>query len=203
MYRKIKNKACLYLQAAVTLFRRNNVRVWYDVAHSGPPSWDKRNSILGGFIKPNSSVLDIGCGAQTLKGYLPAGCYYQPCDLIKGSPEVIVCDLNAGVYPAVDRQFDYVVCSGVLEYMRDADEFLRRVPQLGRTTLISYNPFYPGDSKVARLGNGWGWVNHFSEEELQQMFDRHNLKWTLLHRNELRYVIYSVVRRSEVESFAS
>jgi hypothetical protein len=190
--RKTKNQARTLAKACVTLVRRNDVSLWHKVAHGGPPSWDKRNEIIGKMVEPKSSVLDVGCGAQTLKNYLPPGCKYQPADLIKSSPEVIVCDLNGGVYPDNGEYYDYVICSGVLEYMRDPEDFLRRIPKLGRTVILTYNPLADNGSKIDRLGNGWGWVNHFKRGELEELFSKMGLKWTVQHVDKLQYVIYSL-----------
>jgi 2-polyprenyl-3-methyl-5-hydroxy-6-metoxy-1,4-benzoquinol methylase len=118
-------------RAFVTLMVRTKVRQWRRVAFAGRPSWDERNKIIAGFIPAGSSVLDIGCGAQTLKQHLPPGCKYQPCDIIKSSPEVIFCDLNGGIYPETRERFDYVVCSGVFEYVRRPQEFLNKIPLMG------------------------------------------------------------------------
>jgi hypothetical protein len=190
--RKTKNRARTLVKAAVTLVRRNDISLWHKVAHSGPPTWDQRNEIIGKLVPAGSSVLDVGCGAQTLKRYLPADCKYQPSDLIKSSPEVIVCDMNSGLYPETGVYYDYVICSGVLEYMRDPEDFLRRIPKLGRTVILTYNPLADDGSKIERLGNGWGWVNHFKRAELEELFARMGLKWSVQHVDKLQYVIYTL-----------
>jgi hypothetical protein len=187
--------------ACVTLVVRTHVRRWRKVAFAGTPSasWDERNKIIAGFIPAGSAVLDIGCGAQPLKRHLAAGCRYQPCDVIKSTPEVIFCDLNRGIYPDVKERFDYVVCGGVFEYVRKPEEFLKKIPTLGNTTLMSYCPLYPGDSKLKRLGNGWGWVNHFKREELENLFTEMGLKWSVLHIDRLQYLIYSIRPTGETQ----
>jgi hypothetical protein len=179
-------------RACATLVVRTKIRQWRKVAAAGTPLWDERNRLIAGFIPAGSSVLDVGCGAQTLKLHLKSGCQYQPCDVVKSSADVIFCDFNAGVYPDVKNCFDYVVCSGLLEYIRRPREFLPGISRLGRAVILSYNPLLPGDSKLARLGNDLGWVNHFKKEELEALFDELGLKWTLLHTDQLKYVIYSL-----------
>ena len=69
-------------------------------------------------------------------------------------------------------------------------EFLEKVPLLGRTMLMSYNPLSAGDSKFARLGNNW--VNHLTKAELETLFSELGLEWTVLHTDKLRYLIYSI-----------
>lgn len=176
--------------ACATLFFRTHVRRWAKVAQAGPPVWDKRNEIIAGLIPDGSSVLDVGSGAQTLKKHLPAGCRYQPCDCVQSSPEVAYCDFNAGIYPAVSGGFDFVVCSGVFEYLRQPKDFLKKIPQLGRTTLLSYNPLFPESSKFTRLGNNW--VNHFTRDEIENLFAEMKLQWRIVHQEPLQYVIYQL-----------
>ena len=174
---------------ATFVFRTHTNR-WHQVAHAGRPPWDERNQVIGNLIEAGSTVLDIGSGAQTLRGYLPQNCTYQPCDVIKSTPDVIFCDFNAGTYPEPGKYFDYVVCSGVFEYIRKPAEFLNRVPRLGRTVLFSYNPYLPGSSKIQRLGNNW--VNHFTQEELQVLFQQAGLVWEILQTKNNKFLIYSL-----------
>ena len=178
--------------ALVTLLVPTKTGLWRKIAFAGRPPWDERNKIIAGFIPAGSSVLDIGCGAQTLKQHLPPGCKYQPADLVKSSPHVILCDLNQGLYPDIREKFDYVVCSGVFEYVRRPEEFLRKIPVFGRSVLMSYCPLYPGDSKLQRLGNGYGWINHFKKEELEALYDQMGLNWRVLHSDKQKYLIYLV-----------
>jgi hypothetical protein len=193
--RSAQNRCRMLVSACVTLILRTNVRKWRKVAFAGPPSWDARNQVIAGFIPAGTSVLDIGCGAQTLKRYLKPGCHYQPCDVVQSSPDVIFCDFNAGIYPDIKERFDWVVCSGVLEYIRKPEVFLRRIPGYGRSLILSYNPLPPGGSKLKRLGNGWGWVNHFKKQALETLFDEMGLKWTLTHSDRIGYVIYALERQ--------
>lgn len=179
--------------ACRTMLFRNNMGLWTKVAHAGKPGWDGRNAIIAGFIPAGSSVLDIGCGPQTLRQHLPAGCRYQPCDMIKSTPDVILCDLNSGIYPEVSERFDYVVCSGVFEYVRDEARFLRQIPTYAPNVILSYNPLSPKchrRTKLERLAGSW--VNHHTREELEKTFDAAGLSWRALHTSELDEVIYAL-----------
>ena len=190
--RAVKNRGRMLVAAGGTLLVRTKVRQWQRVAAAGTPPWDERNKTIVEFIPAGSSVLDIGCGAQTLRQHLKPGCRYQPCDVVKSSPDVILCDFNAGKFPDIKQSFDYVVCSGVFEYIRRPEEFLEQVSGYGRAVILTYNPLPPGGSKLARLGNQLGWVNHFKKTELEALFDGKRLKWTLLHTDKQGCVIYSL-----------
>jgi hypothetical protein len=172
----------------VTLTVRTHTRRWKKVATAGPPPWDMRNEQIASMIPPGSSVIDLGCGAQTLKSYLPQGCFYQPCDLVSSTPDVIVCDFNEGQYPAVTRRFTHVVCSGVLEYVRDHRRFLEEASQLGDTLILSYNLRLPDQSRFTRMTNNW--INHFSRSELESVFREARLAADCVHTSEHGEVIY-------------
>jgi hypothetical protein len=172
------------------------VRLWERVAGGGRPGWDERNKVIAGFIPASSSILDIGAGPQTLKHHLPPGCTYQPCDIIKSSSDVILCDLNRGLYPEVPRSFDYVVCSGVFEYVRNSKEFLRLIPFYGANVLLSYNPLSRLSHRKSKLERLAGyWINHYTRSELETMFDDVGLHWTALHTSALDEVIYRLRAR--------
>jgi Methionine biosynthesis protein MetW len=176
--------------ACVTLLVRTHVHRWRKVAAAGTPHWDGRNVLIAGFIPDGSSVLDLGCGPQTLRKHLKPGCRYQPCDIIKSSPDVILCDFNGGVYPAIKEHFDYVVCSGVFEYIRRPKEFLEKNSTYATTMILTFNPLLPNQSKLHRLSVNW--INHLTKVELENMFRKAGLKSTALHIKEDGETIYSL-----------
>jgi hypothetical protein len=179
--------------ACMTLMLRTHVRKWQKVAAAGPPPWDERNSIIARFITPGSSVIDLGAGAQTLRSHLQAGCQYQPCDVVNSSPDVLFCDFNREIYPKTDKTFDYVVCSGILEYVWKPKKFLARVSSLGRTLLLSYNPRMAGESKLDRLAKNW--VNHLTRKSLEKMLDDLGLVWKVANVRSPNEYLYSIHRR--------
>lgn len=179
--RKIRNQCRVFLKAISALTVRTNVRRWSEVAKNPRPHWDGRNEIIARLIPPGASVIDLGCGPQTLRRHLNPSCKYQPCDIIQSTPDVIFCDFNSGIYPKVNEFYDYVICSGVFEYIRNPSEFLRRNAVLGKQMILSYNPLYqiPGDSKIRRLNCDW--INHFTKPEVEALFDEMGLSWEILN----------------------
>jgi len=133
---------------------------------SETPSWDERNVILAKQIPAGTRVLDLGAGAQTLRKLLPH-CTYVPCDLVQSTPDCIVCDFNKGVYPPPNQKYDIVVGSGVMEYLREPLDFLRKIRTYAPVTLLSYQPLTESFDKMARLK--WGFVNHLTLVELQNL----------------------------------
>lgn len=145
-------------RAAAMAGETDHVR-WAD-PKSLSPAWDARARFAADLIPRAARVLDLGCGAMALEGFLPAGCEYIPCDLVARDARTIVCDFNAGEFPQVDC--DVVVALGVLEYLADPPAFLRRLFELGKPLVLSYNP--AGEGTSDRRGNGW--VNDYTRPQL-------------------------------------
>jgi hypothetical protein len=105
---------------------------------SFPPQWAYRASLAAQMIAAHSRVLDIGAGAMDLEKVLPEGCEYQPSDLVSRDERTIVCDLNKGEFPQ-GAAADVVTVLGVLEYITEPLELLRKVRALNRPLVCSYS----------------------------------------------------------------
>lgn len=132
-------------------------------------NWDVRTRMLAAMVAPGSAVLEFGSGRETLEAMLPPGCYYQPSDIVKRSPRTLVCDLNAG-FPLLDRRFDVVIFSGVIEYIRDLDRLFKAVRSNAGGCIVSYATTDALESMTTRLNNAW--VNHLSDAQLRKLFAR-------------------------------
>lgn len=139
------------------------------------PVWDDRNDIIGSLVRDGASVLDIGCGAQTLRSRIPSTCSYQPCDIVEHEPGVWVWNFNKGPFPHLDRHFDYVVSSGVMEYARDPKVYLQSLAGLGEEVLLSYATLEGVPSAFDRRASGW--FNDLEREELEGLFRSLGLNW--------------------------
>jgi SAM-dependent methyltransferase len=80
-----------------------------------------------------NSVLELGCSLAVLKKILGKDFEYFGCDLspsvvqLHNTPNIVECDLDSDSLPFQDKRFNYVVCSGVIEYLADATKFLRDI----------------------------------------------------------------------------
>lgn len=163
-----------------TLFRQTDLKRWRDNI-SSPPPWDDRNAIIARHIDAGGSVLDLGAGAQTLPKYLKSRNIYTPCDLIKASPDCIVCNFNQNQYPQIERQFDFVICSGLLEYIKEPLTFLKRIKPYGGIIILSYCPIENYSFKtVSRIFHGW--FNHLSRRQLEEIFTQAGYTWQLIDK---------------------
>jgi len=178
------------LTAAKALLLKTDKGRWERVSREVPP-WDDRNSAIANFIPDGVSVLDLGCGAQTMRRHLKSGCKYQPCDIIQSSADVIYCDFNAGIYPALSTTYDYVICSGIFEYMRDPAGFLCEIRTYGRKFDFTFNPSNSKQLLVERLGKGW--VNHLQESDVEQLFSANKLAFRVLRRKDITTVCQEVI----------
>lgn len=153
------------------IYQRNDVSRWREIRVSEPP-WDERNQIIARLIPDNTSVLDIGSGAQTLRKCLASGVRYQPCDLIAGD------GVHSGIHPDIQQPFDFVICSGSMEYARRPEDFIERVSGFRKTLILSYISRRNKESKWSRLRAGW--LNHLTEQELEALFCRKGLHWSII-----------------------
>ena len=143
------------------------------------PQWAYRATLAAQMIPAHSSVLDIGAGAMDLEKVLPEGCAYQPCDLVSRDERTIVCDLNQGEFP-VGPPADVVTMLGVLEYIREPLELLRKVRALNRPLVCSYSIT---DRRPQLDRAAQGWINGFDFAGLQTLMKQAG--FVLQHRQTI------------------
>jgi glycosyltransferase involved in cell wall biosynthesis len=83
-----------------------------------------------------SSVVDMGCGHQTLKALLPQGLDYFPVDHIARGPGVRILDLGREL---PDERYTVATFLGVFEYFEDTRRLLRWCSEHVRWLVVSFN----------------------------------------------------------------
>jgi hypothetical protein len=153
----------------LALQKQTDVTRWSDT-EALEQAWDARAEFAAQFIPAGAKVLDLGCGRMSLQRFLPNGCSYQPCDLVKRNPGTIVCDFNAGDFPTqAAADADIITMLGVLEYIVDVDSFFTHLRFCKRDVVLSY---CATDLSPDRDRAALGWINHFSFYDLAVLFDR-------------------------------
>jgi len=98
-----------------------------------PAGWQNRNKTIAELLDPNKSVLDLGCGYKNfLKFYNPSK--YLGVDNFAEAD--IVLDLNLPF--KLPTNWDYIINSGVLEYLDDVTNYINRISNLGSQFIFSW-----------------------------------------------------------------
>jgi homoserine O-acetyltransferase/O-succinyltransferase len=102
-------------------------------------------------VQPAASVLDLGCGRGALLVKLRANGNRQLAGLELNEEDVLWClqrglnvvqaDLNSGLDPFSDGQFDYIVLSHTLQAVRDVERLITDMLRVGRLSIVSFPNF--------------------------------------------------------------
>jgi homoserine O-acetyltransferase/O-succinyltransferase len=102
-------------------------------------------------IQSDTSVLDLGCGRGSLLVRLRENGNQKLMGLELNEEEVLAClqrglnvvqaDLNSGLDPFSDAQFDYVVLSHTLQAVRDVERLIADMLRVGRRSIVSFPNF--------------------------------------------------------------
>jgi methionine biosynthesis protein MetW len=105
--------------------------------------------IIADWIKPGSSILDMGCGDGTLLGFLRDNREVNGIGLeidaeqiescVRKNISVIQSDLNDGLAQYFsDNSFDYVVMSQTLQAMERPNKLVEEMLRVGRQGIITF-----------------------------------------------------------------
>jgi len=129
-------------------------------------AWKRRIAIMASLIEQKQSVLDLGCGMQWLKGFLPADTQYYPVDYISRSDNTIICDFNHHQFPNI--HVDVAFISGVLEYVEDYRWFINSISKCCQIALVSYCAI--DDFPVIQERRSLFWVNDLAKSDVVSLF---------------------------------
>jgi len=97
--------------------------------------WTLRNKEISTFLLPNKKILDMGCGGKDfLKYYQPS--IYLGVDVIPGADLII--DLDTDFENKIQNDWDYVINSGILEYLENIESYLKKIKHLGKTFVFTW-----------------------------------------------------------------
>ena len=102
-------------------------------------------------IPPGASVLDLGCGRGGLLARLKRNGHERivglECDeeavveCVQRNVDVIHADLDEGLPPFADGQFDYVLLSQTLQAVKDVERVIDDILRIGRMSIVSFPNF--------------------------------------------------------------
>lgn len=115
-----------------------------------------------------NSVMDLGCGKQTLKKYIKDGTKYYPINQYNQAEGTIIKDFNKGEF--LNQKVDICFASGILEYMYNIDQFIENISKNCDYFLGSYifKEDMPERNPI--------WVNNFSKEELYKIIEKYGFE---------------------------
>ncbi|HZM43646.1 MAG TPA: methionine biosynthesis protein MetW [Burkholderiales bacterium] len=106
---------------------------------------------IAGWVRMESSVLDLGCGDGSLLRYLRdsrrvTGYGVEIDDgsvlaCVKNGISVIQSDLDRGLSEFRDNSFDYVVLSQTLQSVRNSERIIREMLRVGRQGIVTFPNF--------------------------------------------------------------
>ena len=107
--------------------------------------------IIASWIKPNSRVLDLGCGQGELLSYLQTnhqvtgyGVEIEQNNIvasIDNNINVIQADIEQGLTGFEDNSFDYIIMSQTIQAIRNTDAILEEMLRVGREGIVTFPNF--------------------------------------------------------------
>jgi methionine biosynthesis protein MetW len=108
-------------------------------------------AIIADWIKPGSSILDLGCGDGALLAHLARsrnvrgyGLEIDPDNIARclaSGVSVIEADVDDGLRDFRDGSFDYVVMTQALQAMQRPDRVVSEILRVGRTGIVTFPNF--------------------------------------------------------------
>jgi hypothetical protein len=163
---------------------------WTDRSNLHHASWIARARLAAQYIPDYSKVLDLGCGAMYLRGFLPPHAVYVGSDLIDRDGATIVCDYNCGEFPPPEDRYDVITLLGVLEYIEDPKRFLRSLRRYGAHVLLTYTL---ADGMTVSYRESLGWINHFLFDDLMSVLMNEGFPPRTVHFFETGRILFSTI----------
>jgi len=127
------------------------------IALSGRPDFEA----IAAWVRPNATVLDLGCGDGLLLKYLTRtrdvrGYGIDIADenvlaCVRNGVNVIQSDLEAGLAGFDAGSFDYVILSQTLQAVRHTEQIVLELLRVGREGIVSFPNFGRWDQRLQVL----------------------------------------------------
>jgi methionine biosynthesis protein MetW len=108
-------------------------------------------AFIAHWIKPNSHVLDVGCGDGVMLDYLQSDKQCSGYGVEIADDKVLACaqrginviqqDMENGLGMFADNAFDTVLCLSSLQMMKHVEPLLRDIARVGKEAIVSFPNF--------------------------------------------------------------
>jgi methionine biosynthesis protein MetW len=107
--------------------------------------------IIASWIKPNSRILDLGCGNGDLLDYLSRHKHVHGTGIELSEDKVATCigrgltvlqgDFRDEVHDYPDLSFDYIILSQTLQQVMDPEKLIPELLRVGKRVIVSFPNF--------------------------------------------------------------
>lgn len=121
-----------------------------EVSHTQLPSRPDYDAIAA-WIKPESRVLDLGCGDGSLLRHLKNQLNVHGYGIEIDTQNILACfenginvihsDLESGLSGFGDDSFDYVILSQTLQAMKNTEKIIQEMLRVGKQGIVSFPNF--------------------------------------------------------------
>ena len=147
--------------------------LWMELEPEFGEEWRNRAVAAAAWLSEAASVADLGCGTMKLEECLRPDQVYLPVDLIARDARTRILDLNSLSDLARLPVANACAMLGVLEYSYVPDELVAALRPHYRQVVATFSVICY-ETPDWRLEQGW--VNHFTRQEVAELFVRHGFK---------------------------
>ncbi|RJP91507.1 MAG: methionine biosynthesis protein MetW [Desulfobacteraceae bacterium] len=163
--------------------------------------------VIASWIRPNSRVLDLGCGEgellmflQTQKQATGSGIDQKESNVFKCIEKglsVIQGDINSEVEDYPDFAFDYVILSQTLQQVYAPSELLRSLLRIGKNVIVSFPNFSHWRVRVQLLLTGQAPV---TSQLPYEWYNTPNIRVMTLKdfRNYAKKIGFGIIRQAAI-----
>lgn len=143
------------------------------------PKWTKRNQIIGKLIQDNKTVLDLGCGGKDLLNYIKPSKYHG----IDYNDDLADSYADFNKPFEINDTWDYIVCSGLLEYLEDINTIIQSIQNKADTYIVTYWTHAQKNTSFHNIGA-------LSIDQFIQILSKYfNIKSTTTWREHIIFVL--------------
>jgi len=165
--------------------------------------------VIGSWIKPDSRVLDLGCGNGDLLAWLQSEKNSDCTGIEQDKEKALHCiarglsvlqgDFNEEVEGYPDQSFDYIILSQTLQQVYEPAQLLWSLARVGKRVIVSFPNFSHYSIRLQLLLNG---MAPKSEELPYSWYDTPNIRIITLadFRKFAKKVGYTIVKEAAIIS---